>query len=53
MDVVIITGASKGIGFELREQLQASGKKVIGIARTEPQNAMNFVTADLAKPNPL
>ncbi|WP_172371031.1 SDR family NAD(P)-dependent oxidoreductase [Sporosarcina jiandibaonis] len=49
MDVVIVTGASKGIGYELSKQLQALGKKVIGIARTVDQNASNFVTADLAK----
>ncbi|QUW22763.1 SDR family NAD(P)-dependent oxidoreductase [Sporosarcina sp. Marseille-Q4063] len=51
MDVVIVTGASKGIGHELREQLQAAGKRVIGIARTVPQDATNFVPADLAKTN--
>jgi benzil reductase ((S)-benzoin forming) len=51
VDVVIVTGASKGIGYELSKQLQASGKKVIGIARTVDQDATNFVTADLAKTN--
>lgn len=53
VDVVIVTGASKGIGYELSKQLQASGKKVIGIARTAPQNATNFVTADLGESNSL
>ncbi len=53
MDVVIVTGASKGIGYELSKQLQALGKKVIGIARTKPKDATNFVTADLAKTNHL
>lgn len=51
MDVVIVTGASKGIGYELSKQLQALGKIVIGIARTKPNDATNFVTADLSKTN--
>lgn len=51
MDVVIVTGASKGIGYELRKQLQALGKKVIGIARTGDSDATSFVTADLANTN--
>ena len=51
MDVVIVTGVSKGIGFELSRQLQALGKKVIGIARNKPKDATNFVPADLARTN--
>jgi benzil reductase ((S)-benzoin forming) len=51
VDVVIVTGASKGIGYELRKQLQALGKKVIGIARTVDSDATSFVTADLANTN--
>jgi len=49
MNIYIITGASKGIGFELFKQLQAQGETVIGIARTVPEGAKNFVTADLAE----
>lgn len=49
MDVFIVTGASKGNGFELLKQLQAKGKKVIGIARTIPADVEGFVAADLAR----
>lgn len=53
MDVVIVTGASKGIGFELSKQLRAKGKKVIGIARTKPVGVDSFVKADLSETNHL
>ncbi|MCZ2259689.1 SDR family NAD(P)-dependent oxidoreductase [Sporosarcina sp. G11-34] len=48
MDIVIVTGASKGIGFEISQQLEAKGKKVIGIARTMPEDRAGFVSADLS-----
>lgn len=53
MDIVIVTGASKGIGFELYNQLRAEGKKVIGIARTMPEGVDDFVSADLSDTNHL
>ena len=53
MDVFIITGASKGIGFELLKQLRRKGNKVIGIARTTPEDAKDFVAADLSETNQL
>ena len=53
MDVFIVTGASKGIGFELLKQLRRKGNKVIGIARTTPVDAKDFVAADLSATNQL
>ncbi len=49
MDVFIVTGASKGIGLELSKQLRSKGSRVIGIARTKPANASDFIAADLAQ----
>lgn len=49
IEIVIVTGASKGIGLALYKQLQARGKKVIGLARSVPTEAKNFVSVDLAE----
>ncbi|REB06501.1 SDR family NAD(P)-dependent oxidoreductase [Sporosarcina sp. BI001-red] len=47
MDIFIVTGASKGIGEELYDQIQKSGSKVFGIARSNPKGYENFEEADL------
>lgn len=46
---VLITGASKGIGFALAERLSAAGHRPVGVARSEPARFPGeFYVADLA-----
>lgn len=47
MGIYIVTGASKGIGEELYEQLEKSGATVIGIARSNPKGYGKFTEVDL------
>ncbi|MBO0586236.1 SDR family NAD(P)-dependent oxidoreductase [Sporosarcina sp. E16_8] len=50
MNVYIITGTSKGIGFELAKQLSSKGHFVIGIARTISKlDGVKFIRADLSE----
>lgn len=46
---IVVTGASKGIGLELSNQLADAGHQPVGIARTAPAGFPGmFVAADLA-----
>jgi short-subunit dehydrogenase len=46
---ILVTGASKGIGFDLAERLQEQGHNVIGVARSQPQQPykFSFIACDL------
>ncbi|EMF46158.1 hypothetical protein B481_1867 [Planococcus halocryophilus Or1] len=50
-EAYIITGASKGIGYEWSKQLIEKGHLVIGLARTQPENwpGEHFLSVDLTQ----
>ncbi|MBH9577297.1 SDR family NAD(P)-dependent oxidoreductase [Inhella proteolytica] len=57
MKLCIVTGASRGLGAALAEQLMARGDRVLGIARRHnlalAQGGQESWTADLANPQPV
>lgn len=46
--VVVITGASSGIGKECRTLFEKNGDKVISLSRTNPDNVGNHIVCDLS-----
>lgn len=48
MDIIIITGASKGIGRQLVSQFNQTGAIVYGMARTNPEKMDSMFEVDLA-----
>lgn len=48
MDIIIITGASKGIGQQLLRQFKETGATVYGMARTNPDQINTMYEVDLA-----
>ena len=46
----VVTGVASGIGAETSRVLRAKGAKVIGVDRTETDNADQFYKADLSDP---
>lgn len=47
-DIVVVTGASKGIGLATAKRLAADGVTVIGLARSEPEDFPGiFLSVDL------
>lgn len=46
--MIVITGASQGLGFELAKLFQEKGKKVIDLSRHKPQiDGVDFIEMDL------
>ena len=46
----VVTGVASGIGAETSRVLRAKGAKVIGVGRTETDNADQFFQVDLSDP---
>lgn len=51
MKTIIITWVSKGLWYALAEKFLAEGYAVVGISRTKPDLAIEYITADLTNKN--
>jgi benzil reductase ((S)-benzoin forming) len=52
-DLYIVTGASRGLGRAMAEQLAASGARVLGLSRQAPAAEFEQWPCDLAEPLPV
>jgi short-subunit dehydrogenase len=44
--MIVITGASNGLGKELTKLYLSEAKRVVGLSRTQPENGVEFVQTD-------
>jgi len=51
--LAIVTGASRGLGRAIAEQLHAAGQRVLGLSRQAPPAAFEQWTCDLSDPVPV
>jgi benzil reductase ((S)-benzoin forming) len=51
--LVVISGASRGLGRAIAEQLHAAGHRVLGLSRQTPDAPFEQWTCDLAQPLPV
>lgn len=49
--MIVITGASDGLGAELAKQLMADGEKIISLSRTAPAKGIEHIETDLENPD--
>ena len=51
--LVVVTGASRGLGRAIAEQLHAAGDRVLGLSRQTPEAPFEQWACDLAEPLPV
>ncbi|MCA9324345.1 SDR family NAD(P)-dependent oxidoreductase [Candidatus Saccharibacteria bacterium] len=49
--MIVITGASDGLGAELAKQLMDDGEKIISLSRTKPADGIEHIETDLEDPS--
>jgi short-subunit dehydrogenase len=48
--MIVITGASDGLGAELAKQLMADGEKIVCLSRSKPADGIEHIETDLSNP---